>query len=36
MLPPPMKIAVFFLSFGPRVKMAPSTSPPTLPAVTAP
>ena len=36
MLPPPMKIAVFFLSFGPRVKMAPSTSPPTFFAFTPP
>jgi len=29
-LPPPMKIAVFFLSLAPRVKIAPSTNPPTL------
>ena len=35
MLPPPMKIAVFFLSLGPRVKIAPSTRPPTFAALTA-
>ena len=36
MLPPPMKIAVFFLSLGPRVKIAPSTRPPTFAALTPP
>ena len=36
MLPPPMNRAVFFLSLGPRVNIAPSTSPPTLAAVTPP
>jgi len=30
MLLPPMKMAVFFLSFGARVKIAPSTIAPTL------
>ncbi|EWS54027.1 hypothetical protein X551_03180 [Methylibium sp. T29] len=36
MLDPPTKIAVFFLSFGARVKIAPSTSPPTLAGVMPP
>ena len=36
MLEPPTKSAVFFLSCGERVKMAPSTKPPTLSAFTPP
>jgi hypothetical protein len=36
MFEPPMKMAVFFLSFGERVNIAPSTKAPTLAALTPP
>ena len=36
MFEPPTKIAVFFLSFGARVKIVPSTSAPTFAGVTPP